>query len=62
MNKIGITAGASTPEEIVIKIENQIRGDSLMYNNENYDEFEAPAVIPILFIPLNHSIFKSFSS
>lgn len=25
-NKIGITAGASTPEEIVIKIENQIRG------------------------------------
>ena len=24
--KIGITAGASTPEEIVIKIENQIRG------------------------------------
>ena len=26
MNKIGITAGASTPEEIVIKIENQIRG------------------------------------
>lgn len=26
MKKIGITAGASTPEEIVIKIENQIRG------------------------------------
>ena len=25
-SKIGITAGASTPEEIVIKIENQIRG------------------------------------
>lgn len=26
VEKIGITAGASTPEEIVIKIENQIRG------------------------------------
>lgn len=38
--KIGITAGASTPEEIVINIENKIRG-SLMSNNEYYEEFEA---------------------
>ncbi|MDR3259801.1 MAG: 4-hydroxy-3-methylbut-2-enyl diphosphate reductase [Fusobacteriaceae bacterium] len=39
-NKIGITAGASTPEEIIVNIENKIKGDHIMSTNDNYEEFE----------------------
>ncbi|MDR1835598.1 MAG: 4-hydroxy-3-methylbut-2-enyl diphosphate reductase [Fusobacteriaceae bacterium] len=37
---VGITAGASTPEEIIVNIENKIKGDLTMATNDNYEEFE----------------------
>jgi len=37
---VGITAGASTPEEIIVSIENKIKGDLRMATNDNYEEFE----------------------
>ena len=40
-NLIGITSGASTPEEIIINIEKKLRGLSQMDNKETYAEFEA---------------------
>jgi|GEM_PF-124336 len=40
-NKIGVTSGASTPEEIIINIEKKLRGLSQMDNKETYAEFEA---------------------
>lgn len=40
-NTVGITAGASTPEEIIKNIENKIRGIKMPNLNENHDEFLA---------------------
>lgn len=37
--KIGITAGASTPEEVIRNIENKIRGILEMYNEEQNIDF-----------------------
>lgn len=39
--KIGITAGASTPEEIINTIETKIRGISMPNKIENHDDFIA---------------------
>ncbi|MDO4690382.1 MAG: bifunctional 4-hydroxy-3-methylbut-2-enyl diphosphate reductase/30S ribosomal protein S1 [Fusobacterium sp.] len=38
---VGLTAGASTPEEIIKNIENKIRGIKMPNLNENHDEFLA---------------------